>query len=75
VGIDVLAAALSSGTLLSSLYVSVRAWLGRRRDTSVTITHGDKTIEINLEKPEQAELFIKDFLARYSADKRETADD
>ncbi|MBV9144192.1 MAG: hypothetical protein JO115_25280 [Pseudonocardiales bacterium] len=54
---------LSGGIVLQSVArIFTSLYLGR---IEARIKHGDEFIEVNLEKPEQAELFIRDYLSRY----------
>jgi hypothetical protein len=70
---DLIIAVVSSGAAVSALFTSVAAWLSSRRERpDVKITVGGKSVEINLDDPEQAEKFLKDYLARRAPDEQGT---
>lgn len=57
------ALAISGGIVLQSVArILTSLYVGR---VEARIKRGDEFIEVNLKKPEQAELFIKDYLSRY----------
>ncbi|MTK05451.1 hypothetical protein [Micromonospora sp. CP22] len=67
-------AALSSVAAISSALTAVRAWLSSRREQPrIKVTVGDKSLELDLDDPEQAERFLKDYLSRNVANERESA--
>jgi hypothetical protein len=71
---DLTIAVLSSSAAVGALASSVAAWLGSRRErANVKITVDGKSVEINLDDPEQAEKFLKDYLARHPPNARESA--
>ncbi|MCR8578190.1 effector-associated constant component EACC1 [Streptomyces sp. Isolate_219] len=62
--------ALSAGTVLATLVRSVATFLGARRKRTVKVQRNGLTIEVNLEKPDQAEAFLKEFLSQHPGEGR-----
>jgi hypothetical protein len=71
---DVIVAALGGSAAVGALLSSVRAWLSSRHERpNVKITVDGRSVEINLDDPDEAARFLKEYLSRHSADERESA--
>lgn len=74
--VDIITAILANGIAVSALARSVSAWLSARKNRHVSVTVGDKSLDItNLDDPEQATKLIEEFLAQHSAQSEEAEND
>ncbi|WP_327691735.1 hypothetical protein OG870_31290 [Streptomyces sp. NBC_00461] len=62
--LDELAVILSGSAVVPALVATLRAWLSAKNAHSVTLRVGDRKVLVDLEKPEEAELFLREFLDR-----------